>query len=301
VKTEPTDLRLAHEVAERLNGDRHCPFYRQVRFDSKGLAPLLVSDLCRQGASDVGTSLVGLAKVGLSFDTPKSPEWLAMTVVEAINVLQDKAPELLAEDKVLTPPPDATKGSAVMLIGRAVALAYRMCLLGEERPGEKTKACLADAARETLHGTKDDCKNATRRRSLLGRFVRGFFSDLDDLKKTDGLPERLLEILSGSAFGPPSDPAPAACPESQQHSGKDWEEVRDLLRNNPEMAGWTDRAIGRRCGVDGKTAKKLRRQVYGDVPQVRMVERKGASYFMGVSKIGKTPGRPPSADAASGG
>ena len=290
MQTKPTDLRLAHEVAKRLNGNRHCPFYRQVRFDSTGMARLLVSDLCRQGAADLGTSLVGLAKVGLSFDTPKSPDWLAMTVVAVITTLQDKAPELLAEDRMLTPPPDGTKETVTMLVGLAVAIAYRMVLIGEEVPSDRTKARLATAARETLDGTAKSCGTASSRRRLIGSFVRRFFDDMPDLKRIDGLPAELLEKLSASAYGPPTGPATSAPRPPARLPLKERREAAVKLLRDPEVAALSDREVGRRSGLHEKTVKVLRQRMYGDEPHVRKVSRKGTSYFTSTSKTRKTSG-----------
>src|SRR5262249_13049792 len=124
-------VRLALEVAQLLARHKHSPFSRMVRFDSKQVAkgsrlkPLPVSTICAQGASDVGTSLVGLARVGLAGAHKAS--WLADTVIAATSALDQKAQELLRPDKALTPPlRGGTLGSSTMLIGLAVLLAYRM-------------------------------------------------------------------------------------------------------------------------------------------------------------------------------
>jgi hypothetical protein len=87
-------LELAFGIAKVLHETSISPFHRQLRFDSNGLA-IPFSTLCSKGASDLGTSVVGLAKVGLSAQEPKSAKWLAFAVVEAYMALEANAPELL--------------------------------------------------------------------------------------------------------------------------------------------------------------------------------------------------------------
>lgn len=194
-------LELAFEIAKALNTANQGSFYRQIRFDSKGMAPLPLSSLCSKGASDLGTSLTGLAKVGLAFEKPKSAEWLAFCVITVVKTLEERAPELLVDDMVLTPPPNGNKGSATMLVGAGLALAYRMAILKEDISSERTKGALTHAAREVLDRPVDGNFSGPAKRKLLGEFVEEFFGDLTDISKYQELPEGLLRILAPSAFG----------------------------------------------------------------------------------------------------
>jgi hypothetical protein len=67
--------------------------------------------------------------------------------------------------------------------------------------------------------------------------------------------------------------------------------VEKLLRDE-EWSRWSDREIGRRCWVDGKTIAAIRRELSAEIPQIetsRTVERKGTIYTQDISKIGARP------------
>jgi N6-adenosine-specific RNA methylase IME4 len=216
-------LKLAFAVAELLAAKADSPFFRQVRFASTGFAPLPLSTLCSKGASDVGTSLVGLARVGLA-GQEKSAEWLAGVVASAFAAVQEHAPELMEEGKVLTPPPDGTKGGATLLIGLGVALAYRLRVTGADTPTPHDLTQLVHAARETLDGDVNGNLSGPIKRKLLGEFAREFFADLADVEKHDGIPLELLKTLSPSAFG--AAPLPK---QPKQGKGKVAEEVTTAM------------------------------------------------------------------------
>jgi hypothetical protein len=197
--SDPT-MKMAFEVGKRLNEDSRSCFYRQVRFDSTGMAALPISTLCSKGASDLGTSLVGLARVGMMGDVPMSAKQLADAVILACLALEKDAPGLLESGQVLTRPPDGTKGAATMLIGLGVALVYRMKASRREVPSPDDLARLVDAARETLGLLVNGNFSGPAKRQLLGRFTEVFFADLTDLDRHDGLPLGLVKLLSASAY-----------------------------------------------------------------------------------------------------
>ena len=64
----------------------------------------------------------------------------------------------------------------------------------------------------------------------------------------------------------------------------------DRLLRDSEWARWSDREIGRRCGVDGKTVAAARADLSAEVPQTggRLVERGGAVFEMDTEGIGPT-------------
>jgi hypothetical protein len=211
--TDPADknaaaLKLAFNVAKLLHTNKDCDFYKQVRFDSKGFAPYPVSSLCSKGSSDLGTSLLGLARVGLARGKAGSPEWLAYAVVGSAKALHESAPELLGPDRVLTPPPDGTRGAASLLIGLGVAMAYRMSLEDSALPTPRDLAQLVAAARKTLDREVKGNFSGPAKRGLFGSFVCDFFRDLD-VPKHEGIPLGLISILSASAFGVSPLPKPA--------------------------------------------------------------------------------------------
>src|SRR5262249_3616662 len=146
-----------------------------IRFDSRGLTALPVSTLCAKGASDLGTSLVGLAKVGLASGAAWDAERLAGCVVAAYQGLQKQAPQLLEEGKALTPGAIGTRGSATMLIGLGICLAYRTMLLGRDKPDELLTG-MVDTAKGTFDEKVNGGFSGPMKRQLLGWFARLFFA-----------------------------------------------------------------------------------------------------------------------------
>ncbi len=52
-----------------------------------------------------------------------------------------------------------------------------------------------------------------------------------------------------------------------------------MLRD-PEWSKWSDREIGKRCAVDHKTVGKFRKELTGEIPQMRTFERNGKAVAM---------------------
>jgi len=195
-------VQQAYDIAKQLQSSNKLPFFnkspffKQIRFDTLSKAPLPVARLCSKVRSDMATSLVGLAKVGHSFKKPKSVEWLANVVNAACSILREKASKLLEDNRVLTPPPDGTVGSATILIGVGVALAFRMMISGSDRASERDSEALVTAALKTLDRNDKDTFTGQAKRKLMSEFVKAFFADLPDLVRQDGLPVDLLQLLA---------------------------------------------------------------------------------------------------------
>ena len=144
-------VRTAFDVARLLHKQEGSPVRDMVRFDSRGKLPLPVSTLCSAGASDSGTSLTGLARIGQMGEKAKEPDWLAFAVTAAVKALRKDAPALLACDKVLTPMSEGgTRGSTTMLIGLGVVLAYRLSVLGHAASTADDLSRLVQSAKSTL-------------------------------------------------------------------------------------------------------------------------------------------------------
>jgi hypothetical protein len=215
-------LALALQAARLLHTDDRSPLYRCVRFAASSMAPLPVTALCPERPCDLGTSLVGLAKVGQAAPRPKDAAWMAQVVIAVYQALLEKAPRLLDADGVLAPLPEGTRGSATMMVGLGMALAYRLLVTGGDAPTPHDLDRLVEAARETLDYSAHGDLSADVRRALLAEFVRVFFADLPDLERDDGLPRGLLKILGRAAFRDrrlkkqatwyaPEDAVPCAC------------------------------------------------------------------------------------------
>ena len=194
-------VQAALEVARLLHTQEGSPVRQLVRLDSRGGLPLPVSALCSRGASDIGTSLVGLARVSQTAEQGKEPAWLASVVTAAFQALKKDAPALLDCGKVVTPMANnGTKGAATMLIGIGTVLAYRMSVLGHATPTEDDLSRLVQSAKATLDEAVSGNLSGPRKRELLGRFAKEFLADVAGDKHRD-LPVGLLRVLSASAFG----------------------------------------------------------------------------------------------------
>jgi hypothetical protein len=211
------DLAMARDVARLLHKQEGSPFQNCVRFDSRGSLPLPLKTLCATGASDLGVSLVGLAKVGRLGGRVRGAEFLARAVTDAYRALVKADEEMveasdddlgiLGEKRVLTPMANGgTKGSSTMLVGVGVCLAYRLAALDRERATDEDLSLLVDAAKQTLDHPVSGSFTSPDKRRYLGRFASVFLDDLED-QKWRHLPAALLSTLSCSAFGVEKMPA----------------------------------------------------------------------------------------------
>lgn len=195
------NYRLALDIAKKLAKDERSAFERQIRFDSSGSGGLSINSLCQKGSSDLATSLIGLAKVGIA--AHMDADCLAEAVILAYETLDEKASVLLENNRVLTPPPDGTKGAASMLLGLGVCLAYRLSL--PDANDDVSLERLVKAAYAALDQTVDGNFSGPEKRAMMGEFATEFFADLE-VEKHHGVPKQLVEILSASAFGLPKLP-----------------------------------------------------------------------------------------------
>ncbi len=189
-------VQTAVDAARILNGNTLSPYYNSIRFDDRSLAPIPVMTLCARGASDLGTSLVGVAKA-----SGKDAKGVSFLVAAVYKALDTYAKELLEPGRLLTPPlPEGTRGSATMIAGLATCLGYAVAQRGEELPSDEDLQKLAAAAKETLAGSVDGNLAGPRKRQLLGEFCASYFADSVE-EKEGGVPAGLLKTISRSAFG----------------------------------------------------------------------------------------------------
>lgn len=194
-------LKLAFDIARHLVKKEDSPFCNLIRFDSRGLAPLPISTLCSRSSSDIATSFVGLARVGLSAEKARDALWLANCVIQAYKALVKDAPDVLIAGKILTPVSEGgTKGSATMLIGLATCLANRMLMLGHDLPDAEDLKHLVEAAKEKLDEPMAGNFSGPFKRQSLREFALRFFEDVRVGEHHNGLPKALLTTLSCSTF-----------------------------------------------------------------------------------------------------
>jgi hypothetical protein len=192
------DETLADQVARCINGDMDSPYRFQIKFDSHGTYPMNVGTFTSKGASGLSTSLIGLARVGRSFDPNVDSRWLADVMLAAVDAIS-KEPDISAEGMPLCPPPNGNRGTATMLICPAICLAYR--LLSEERK-DITEADLSRVVAAAKGSLYRPCVSLTAqtKRGLAGKFACEYFSDLEE-GIHDGIPVKLLESIPPSSFG----------------------------------------------------------------------------------------------------
>ncbi len=193
------DQEFAWEIAKLLLSRPDSPFFNLIRMDSRPGSGLPVTTLCAKGSSDLSTSLVGLAKLCLAAKRPV--EFGANCVIDAVKIVREGVPSAFEPGRVLTPPPQETRGSASMLIGLGICLAHWLISKDEIIAGDEVTSKLVKAVEMSLDKElNDDVKlSAQGKRGLLNEFCSYFFDRQPDCRL--GVPEALMTTLSASAYG----------------------------------------------------------------------------------------------------
>jgi hypothetical protein len=192
-------LTIAYEISKSLHNDKNSPFFNQLKFDSSASSGIPISTLNSKASSDIGTSLVGAAKIlGLA---EKNEQWYSNIVNLTFGQLKSTAPELLLIGARLCPPPTGSKGAATMIIGLSNLMAYRLHMIKQDQFDEASLIALTNAAKETLSGAVDGNYAGNVKRALLGSFAEKFFADiLPDEENHKGIPKELCNLFSPSTF-----------------------------------------------------------------------------------------------------
>lgn len=205
------EFKISFEVCRHLNKHTRSPFHNLLRFDSASAANALVrqmpiSTLSAKGSSDLSTSTIGLARIALARKSDIKPEALSDFVVASYEAIHKGHFSALEEGKVLTPPRfSGTKGSATMLVGVGLCLAYR-CLSRENHAiTDDDLELVVECVKALLDRPVEGNLSGQVKRQLMGTYAEAFLDDLDE-EKHDGLPIGLLEVLSPSAFNAASLP-----------------------------------------------------------------------------------------------
>jgi hypothetical protein len=214
-------VKTAFETAKLLHKLEGSPFRDQVRFDSRGRLPLPINTLCARGSSDIATSLVGLARVGLA--AGKNAAWLAAVVVDAYAAVEKHAPDLLQYGRVLTPMAnEGKKGQSTMLVGLGTMLAYRLVATNKDKALSGDLEALAAAAKATLWEPVVGNFSGPMKRALMGEFANAILADVAvDKWDSNGkeIPVSLIKTLSASAFA--VDPLPKEPKPKKERVKKD--------------------------------------------------------------------------------
>lgn len=223
------DVVLAQKVAKVLNAEVASPFSKFIRFDARGCGPIPITTVCARSASDLGVSLVGLAKVGRAAGVT-DPKALAGYVIAAWKAVS-QAPGLVGQGYPLCPPPDGTKGGATLLVGLGVCLAYRMKADGKPQPDADDLDRLLEAALAAFMTPLAGGLSSADKRALLKAFAQDYLGACGPMHH--GVPLELQQILAPSAFGNPAFPkarkaAVAAATEEAEAEGTTEEPADDI-------------------------------------------------------------------------
>lgn len=239
-------VKLAFDTAKVLNNTPGSPFHGYIRFDSRGALPLPINTLCARGASDIATSLVGLARVGMLAD--QDAEWLAGVFMAAYQAVEKQAPELLKYGRVLTPVAnEGKKGQSTMLCGLATMLAFRLVKQGRTKPTPEDLFAVADAARETMRETVVGNFSGPLKRTIMGAYAANMLRDLDVPKHDSNgkeIPVDLIKCLSASTFA--VEPLPKAPKQPKDKTKQDAGAGNNQGKDVSELPPKKNKAGGRK-------------------------------------------------------
>lgn len=194
------NVRLAIDFAKILNGDLNSPLAKQIRFDTSSVAPIPISAICSKGASDLGSSLVGAAKLCLEYEV-SDKAWYPNLVTQIYTLLKERSSEVLGDSsnkKVLTPPPEGTKASATMMLAVANCVTYYLKSQNRDvLEGDDVEVVL-NAVKESLD--RSVAFSSPMKRELTGDFARALFENVQ-CEKHDGVPVEFITQLCTSTFG----------------------------------------------------------------------------------------------------
>jgi N6-adenosine-specific RNA methylase IME4 len=102
-----------------------------------------------------------------------------------------------------------------------------------------------------------------------------------------GLPAIAAEVRTGSKRDALLFAVRANHTHGVQRTRADKQQAVKTLLKDPEWRLWSDRQIGCKCGVDGKTVARLRKELTAEIPQIRYAVKNGRVYSLCTSRIGE--------------
>lgn len=191
--------KMAIQLATSLHVDKGSPFCGNIKLDSGSKCWLPISTLAARGASDLSTSLIGLANVGIACGM--QPSKLVSCVTRIYKVLGGKYPELLEAGKPLTPIKNrGTLGASTMWVGLGILLAYSAQSEALDAHAEE----LAESAFEVLRDEEiQGSFTSVDKRKYVGRLAQHYFTGREDNFEEgfhDGIPLGLLLQTSATSY-----------------------------------------------------------------------------------------------------
>jgi hypothetical protein len=224
----------AFEVARRLNKHEDSPWRGEIRFDSRGKARLPITTLCARGSSDIATSLVGLARVGVAFGVTDANQLAGLLVdiyCELVNHFgSDEDGPMVAGKPLAGLSAGGKKGQATMLVGVATCMAYRVLASSRQSLESNDIMRMVAAVEQTLNFPVAGNFSGPLKRATLGKFARQLYQDRDESTQ-NGVPLKLIDILSASTFNLTRLPTLEDCPSPPSSP---W----DQIEQQPSRAGW---------------------------------------------------------------
>jgi hypothetical protein len=216
---------IAKEAARTLHTNIHSFCHNLIQFDALSKGVLSFSSLSTKGASDIGFSLFGGAKIAANYD--KDATWLANCVLAAYRTIREtpETEHLLKRGNILAPIPDGTKAGTTMLIALGNMLAARCLLRQVDEPEANDLLLLKAAALNNMDKPTKGYSSNESKRELLRQFAVEFFGDLVAMKGNDedideeldvpvraigahhGIPVAIIRLLSPSTFNLPKLPS----------------------------------------------------------------------------------------------
>ncbi len=210
-KGSDPNMLAARAIAMELNKLDGCPLKGLLRFSDTqparkdtAMKKLAFNSFCPAGASDASFSLVGLAKVGLSFglDVPTMAK-LVVVVSKALStddeyLEKEEYQDMTSEDMCLCPlDAGGTIGGATLYLGIATCLAYRLGKDGRTEPERQDVEDLIVASLATLSSRVGGGMDGARKRTLMGKFARKFLHGEEH--EVQGVPFKLLSLVGSAA------------------------------------------------------------------------------------------------------
>lgn len=187
---------MAVDVAKLLHKDKASPFFGNVRFDSISKCSLPISTLCAKGASDLSTSLIGLAIIGdyLGLGAQK----LAACITRTFASVEKRYPDLLQNPSPLTPLSNSgTKAASCMWVGIGTLLALKAGHGSLDANAQELSECCYEVFQ---HVEINGAFTSSMKRVFMGDLAKAYFRGVENVTLHEDVPLLLCQYLSATAY-----------------------------------------------------------------------------------------------------